>query len=333
MNDFPVFRTIGVVLLLIVCCIVGCSSCTLVEPGNVGITIQRAGANRGVQDLPTVSGWVSYDPFTETVIEFPTTVQTAVWTATMHEGAAQDESITFSSVEGVTVSSDVALSYHVDPAHAGRLYTRFRTVDLNSLTHGFVRNVVRDALNEVASSMTIQAIYGVGKTRMLVDTLARVRERMTGTCPAPAATPSVVGTVPCSDGFVIDQLSFQGALRLPPNVVEAINRSIQATQDAASAQNRVAQVEAEARQRVAQANGAAEASRAAAHGDADSLLIRTAADAQHRTLMAEAEATANARLSASLTPAVVEFRRLERWNGVLPVVQGGNATPMISLGR
>lgn len=327
MNDFPVFRTIGAVLLFVVCALVGCSSCTLVEPGNVGITIQRAGANRGVQDLPTVSGWVSYDPFTETVIEFPTTVQTAVWTATLHEGAAQDESITFSSVEGVMVSSDVALSYHVDPMHAGRLYTRFRTVDLNSLTHGFVRNVVRDALNEVASQMSIQAIYGIGKTRMLVDTLARVRERMTGVCPTPAPQHA------CSDGFVIDQLSFQGALRLPPNVVEAINRSIQATQDAASAQNRVAQIEAEARQLVAQANGAAEASRAAAHGAADSLLIRTAADAQNRTIMAEAQATANTRIAASLTPAVVEFRRLERWNGVLPIVQGGNATPMISLGR
>jgi regulator of protease activity HflC (stomatin/prohibitin superfamily) len=307
------FKGSVIVVVLLLCAAIGYSSCSLIEPGNVGIQVQRAGANRGVQDLPTVSGWAAFNPLTETVIEFPTTVQTAVWTAAISEGHTTDESITFSSREGVTVSSDVALSYHVDAAHAGRMYTRFRQVDLNVLTHGYVRNLVRDVLNEVASQMTITDIYGQGKTRLLNDVLSQVRQRM------------VAG-----DGFVIDQLSFQGALRLPQNVVDAINRSIQATQDAASASNRVAQIEAEARQVVARATGAADAARAEAHGAADSLLIRAAADAQHRTMMAAAEATANERIAASLTPAVVEYRRLERWNGVLPQVQGGG-TPLISM--
>lgn len=291
----------------------GCMGCTLIEPGHIGIRVERAGANRGVQDLPIVSGWVSYNPITETVIEFPTTVQTAIWTSNTNEGHQVDESITFSSKEGVSVSADVALSYHVDAQHAGRLYTRFRTTDLDNLTHGYVRNLVRDALNEEACSMAIQDIYGPEKTAMLEHTLARVRDRMG------------------HDGFVVDQLSFQGSLRLPRNVVDAINRAMQATQDAVAAQNRVAQIEAEARQHVAEAEGRANAARAEAQGQADSLLIRTHADAENRELMAAAEAHANQVVSGSLTPAVLEYRRIQKWNGTLPTVSAGNATPMISV--
>jgi regulator of protease activity HflC (stomatin/prohibitin superfamily) len=316
------FVILGVSLLVAI--VVGANSCTLVQPGHVGVRVERAGANRGVQDLPIVAGWVVYNPITEAIIEFPTTVQTAVWSASAHEGRPHDESITFSSREGVSVSADVALSYHVDPAHAGRLFTRFRTTNLEELTHGYVRNLVRDALNEQASQLVVQDIYGAGKTQMLNNTMAQVRVRMG------------------NDGFVIDQLSFQGALRLPQNVIDSINRALQATQDAITAQNHVAQVEAEARQRVAQAEGEANAVRTTALGasaalhtqataDADALLIRTHADAQQRELMATAQAHANEIVAASLTPAVIEFRRLERWNGILPTVSAGGATPFISV--
>ena len=298
---------------LALCGFVGCASCTLVEPGHVGIRIKRAGSGRGVQDAPIVSGWVAYNPLTETVVEFPTTVQTAVWTQNAHEGAPVDESITFTSREGVTVSSDVGLSYHVEPDHAARLYARFRQTDLPRLTDGYVRNLVRDALNESASAMTIQEIYGAGKTRLLHDSLAVVRSRLG------------------NDGFAVDQLSFQGALRLPQNVIEAINQAIEATQHALQAQNRVAQVEAEASQRVAEARGQAEASRQRAQGDADALMIRTRADSESRLTMARAEARVNETIRLSTSPEVLRYRVLNRWNGVLPTVSGGSAMPMLTM--
>lgn len=290
-----------------------CSSCTLINPGHIGLEVNRSGANRGVQDMPIVSGWVSYNPITETIVEFPTTTQTVIWTQNPHEGQPADESITFSSREGVTVSSDVALSYHVDPAHAGRLYTRFRTTDLEQLTNGYVRNLARDALNENASQLPIQEIYGAGKTHLLEQSLAWIRSHLG------------------ADGFIVDQLSFQGALRLPPNVVDAINRGMQATQDAITAQNRVAQVTAEAHQREAEAEGAAAAARTRAQGDADALLIRTRADAQNRQLMATADAEANRTIAASLTPEVIRYRQLMRWDGRLPTVQGTGSMPMLQL--
>ena len=76
------------------------------------------------------------------------------------------------------------------------------------------------------------------------------------------------------DGIVIDQLTINGALRLPQNVMDAINRAMEATQNAIQSRNRVAQVEAEATQAITQAHGQAEAARQKAQGDADALLIR-----------------------------------------------------------
>ena len=49
------------------------------------------------------------------------------------------------------------------------------------------------------------------------------------------------------------------------------------------------------------------------------------ANAKARLTAATAEAEANLKLSASLTPELVEYMKIQQWNGVLPQVSGGNA--------
>ncbi len=120
------------------------------------------------------------------------------------------------------------------------------------------------------------------------------------------------------DGIVIDQLTINGALRLPQNVMDAINRAMEATQKAIESKNRVAQVEAEATQAVTQAHGGAEAARQRAQGDADALLIR-----------ARSEAQANEIIRLSTTPAVLQYRALEHWDGKLPEYNAGQL-PMLT---
>ena len=83
-----------------------------------------------------------------------------------------------------------------------------------------------------------------------------------------------------------DKLTINGALRL--NVAQAINRAMEATQNAIQAENRVRQVRAEAEQNVAQAQGGAEAARQRAEGEADAVLIRARADARANAPVAPA---------------------------------------------
>src|SRR5207249_4901721 len=144
---------------------------------------------------------------------------------------------------------------------------RFREPDVSRLADGYVRNAVREAFNDIASRMAVQEIYGSGKGKLVTDVVKRLGE--------------VLG----ADGFIIDQITINGALRLPPNVADAINRAMEATQNAIQAENRVRQVKAEADQNIAQAHGGAEAARQRAEGEADAILIRARADAKSNEII------------------------------------------------
>jgi regulator of protease activity HflC (stomatin/prohibitin superfamily) len=295
------FRRLALAAVVIVAVLwVGCSTTTRVDAGHVGIKVKLAGSDRGVQDMPVVTGWVFFNPVTEQIVLFPTSVQNVVWTASPHEGKPVDESITFSSSEGANINADIGLSFHIEASLAPKLYARFRLNDLSTLANGYMRNAVREAFNDVASKMPVQEIYGVGKSRMLAEVTQKCRD------------------VFAKDGIVIDQLTINGALRLPPNVADAINRAMEATQNAIQSSNRVAQVEAEARQAITQAHGAAEAKRQQAQGEADALLIK-----------ARAEAQANEIVRLSMSPAILQYRALEHWDGKLPQYTAGQL-PMLT---
>lgn len=280
--------------VIVVMSVVGCACTTRIDAGHVGIRVKLAGSDRGVQNMPVVTGWVFYNPLTEQIVMFPTSVQNVVWTATPHEGRAIDESITFSSNEGVNINADIGLSFHIEPALAPQLYARFRQNDMIALADGYVRNAVREAFNDVASRLPVQEIYGAGKSKMLNDVSAKCRDQLG------------------KDGFVIDQLTINGALRLPQNVADAINRAMEATQNAIQSENRVRQVRAEAEQAITQAHGAAEATRQKAQGEADAIVIRARSDAK-----------ANEIIRLSTTPAVLQYRAIDHWDGKLPTYSSG----------
>ncbi len=288
-------------VVIITLLIAGCSSTTRVDAGHIGIRVHLAGSERGVSDMPVVMGWVWYNPITEQIVQFPTSVQNVVWSASPHEGRAVDESITFSSTEGVNVNADIGLSFHIDPLMAPKLYGRFRMNDMLELADRYMRNVVREAFGDVASSMPVQEIYGVGKSKMLADVTKKVADNLG------------------KDGVIIDQLTFNGSLRLPQNVADAINRAMEATQNAIQSENKVRQVRAEADQAITQAHGQAEATRQKAEGEADALLIR-----------ARSEAKANEIIRLSTSPAVLQYRALEHWDGKLPTYNAGGQLPLLT---
>jgi len=294
-------RWLLAIVLAIAAVVILLTTITRIDPAHVGIRVKLAGSNRGVQDMPVVTGWVFFNPLTEQIIEFPTSIQNVVWGQSIHEGAPHDESITFSSSEGVNVNADIGLSFSIEPTKVPHLYLRFRKTDLMELANGYVRNSLREAFSDVASRMPVQEIYGAGKHKLVLDVTRKLNDTLG------------------PDGFLIAQLTINGALRLPENVASAINRAMEATQNAIQAENRVRQVRAEAEQNVAQSLGQAEAARQRAQGEADAVLIRAHADAKANEII---------RLSASGT--VLQWRALERWDGKLPMMQAGDKLPLLT---
>lgn len=292
---------------------IGCTT-TRINVGHVGVKIKLAGSERGVQDMQLKTGWVFFNPLTEQVVEFPTSVQNIVLSASPHEGKNIDESITFSSIEGVNANADIGFSFHIDPVLAPQLYARFKQSDMKELAYGYMRNVIREAFSEIASKMPIQEIYGAGKTKMLNDVTAKCRDSLG------------------KDGVIIDQLTINGAIRLPENVAQAINNAMAATQNAIQSENKVRQIKAEAEQAIAAAHGAAEAARQKAQGEADALVIKTDAEAKTRIVEAESMAKANAKIQGSLTPQIIHLKAVSSWDGKLPTYLGTSGPlPLVDL--
>jgi len=271
----------GVICVLAVAaCGSGCY--VTVEPGRVGIKVKQTGGDRGVQDIPSESGRVFYNPVNEYVLEYPTSVQRAIWTASKTEGSESNDEIAFQSSDSLHFTGDVAVSYHLPAATVPHFYVQFRSDDLNRFTHGFFRDAVRKSIGEAATHFTAEEING-GKQADL--------ERM-----AQDALTAAIRVY----GVVIDQLAFTAPPRPPAQVKTAIEAKIAAIQSAERVENQKREA---------------------------------AAEGEKIKVSAAATAEANRLINASITPQLVEWKKLDimgaKWDGRSPMVVGSNGQGMI----
>jgi regulator of protease activity HflC (stomatin/prohibitin superfamily) len=264
---------------------------TWVEPGYAGIKVVATGSQKGVDDYPIQTGRVYYNPYNETVLVYPTFVQSVVWTKNPQEGNPVNEEITFTNKDKFPIAVDVNLSYQIKQEKIPAFYVKFRSDDLRTFTNGFMHTVARDTFNEVGGKYGIDAIMGDN-----AEFLGEVRQKL-----QTRLTPL---------GVELVQFGIVGAPRPPSDVANAITASARATQLATQIQNELAQTQAEAMKQVAQAEGAAKA----------------------RTAQAEAEANANRKIGESISPTLVEYMKIQKWDGKLPTVSGGG-TPLINIGK
>lgn len=258
----------------------GCG--TTIQPGHAGIVVDAYGKDRGVQSYVATTGRVWYNPITTTVFEYPTFVQSVVFTHSADEGKAVNEEITFTNADQMSIAADVSMSYSLSMDKLPAFYVKFRSDDLNQFTYGFLRSLMRDKFNEIAGHYTIAQIMGDNG-----PFLAQVKAAL-------QADLEPLGV------HLESQFGFIGAPRPPKQVIDAINLKVQATQLAIQKQNELVQVQADAAKAVAKATG----------------------DANARTVWAEAQAQANRKIAESLTQNLVQYTALEKWNGVLPQVSG-----------
>ncbi len=291
----------GLLLVLLIAVIIFfnyIAAVTRIGAGYVGVEVVLSGSQRGANEIPIRTGWVFYSPLRSQIIEFPTFVQTVKWTANLNEGRAQNEEMSYNSKEGMEIYSDVSLSYAIQPSRVPDFYVKYRVSDLDTFTHGILRDIVRNSLNEVASTYNVEQIYGEQKTEFLNKVQALIQSKM---------DPVGVG---------IQQFGFIGAPRVPAVIAQAITNKAQAIQAAEQANNELAKTQAEAAKTVAQAEGEAKAAVTRAQGEAEANRIR----------------------QTSLTPQLLELRKIEnqkalidRWNGALPTVQTGNGGLLMEL--
>jgi regulator of protease activity HflC (stomatin/prohibitin superfamily) len=260
-----------------------------VEPGHVGVKVYQLGDDKGVgpQEVGVGRYWLTWN---ERLYVFPTFTQNYTWT---QEGREGDESFTFNDKDGTSLNADVGISYAIDPEKVPLIFQKYRR-GVDEITDIYLRNMVRDGITSEASVLPVEAIYGVGKEKLLDAVLSRVKAKVEPL------------------GIKVEELYWIGKIRLPEVIEKALNDKIKANQDAMQAQNQVLQRKYEADKKIEDARGAAE-----------SVLVA-----------AKRQAEANDLLTKSLTPELLAYKKLEneikaidKWGGVLPTFMGGS-TPV-----
>jgi len=109
--------------------------------------------------------------------------------------------------------------------------------------------------------------------------------------------------------IIVDDIYFAN-IRFSPEYEGAVEAKQVAQQQVETQKQVLAQREIEAQQKVATSKG-----------EAESILV-----------VAQGQAKANDALSRSISPILVQYKGVEKWNGILPQVSGG-AVPFIDLGK
>lgn len=160
---------------------------------------------------------------------------------------------------------------------------------MEEITHLFIRNNMRDYINRYASKMKIEDLIGPKKEEFFKDVLTSVQNELNDL------------------GFVVTHVYTIGQFDVPKNVKEALNDKIAATQRAQQRENELREAEAQARKVVAETEGAAKS----------------------KLIKAKAESEANNLLSKSITPELLQWNSINKWDGKMPYALGGQGMPFI----
>lgn len=152
-----------------------------------------------------------------------------------------------------------------------------------------VRNEIRDALNRISGGMPVEYVYGEGKGKLVDSVYKMVRNNL-----APS-------------GIKINRIYLIGSIRIPESIKKALDAKVAMTQKAQQKQNEVAMATAQANINIATAKGLADS----------------------RKIEADGEAYYNQTVSKSLTPGIVELKRIDKWKGVYPTTYGVNGGLLI----
>jgi regulator of protease activity HflC (stomatin/prohibitin superfamily) len=234
----------GIAGMVIVALVLLPLAMTYINPGHVGIVIHRVGG--GVDMTPLSPGIHARNPLTTGIEEYPTFMQTLVLNRSSNDGA--NDEINVNSVEGQPLSLDVSMSFELNPSKVPALYSTFRT-DIGTIQHTYVKQSIRQALQEVVGQEEIAAILGPKKAETVSRTQNLLMQRLS------------------PYGIEVKQFTIN-EIRAPESVIQAINTKNVMQQQALTAQNELQKNEFQARGDSIKATGRARAILAEAEAQA-----------------------------------------------------------------
>jgi Membrane protease subunits, stomatin/prohibitin homologs len=223
------FKKMLMGLVALVAC-VGLNSCGYerVDAGHEGILVNLYGDDKGVGDVSMCTGAVWYNPFTQSVYEYPTFVQTVDY-----------EPFTINAKDGSEFTVDPTISLKIVNGKSPAVFKKYRK-ELKEVINGTLYNYVRDAFRIQLNNFSTDYIVSNR------DSIEHAIERH-------------LSAALLRENFQLEQLT--SGLKYPETIVKAVNAKNEAIQRAQQAQNEVAVAEANAKKLLVAAQAEAEANR------------------------------------------------------------------------
>lgn len=253
--------------------VIGLIGCNKVPAGYRGVIVNLYGSDKGVAEQSVGVGRY-YLGWNSELYLFPTFLQNYSW--------KDEQAITMQTSEGLSIRTDAGITYSIQPDNVVKVFTKYR-LGIDEITNTFLHNMVRDAMNEVASTMTVEQIYGAQKEIFIQK------------------VNSIVKKEAFENGIEVEKIYLVGSFELPDTVINSINSKIQASQNAMKVENEVATARAEAQKTIVEAE----------------------AKGKQILINAESQAKANKILADSLTQEFVSYQAILKWNGQLPTMTSG----------
>lgn len=222
-------RKILMGLMTLIAC-VGMGSCGYerIDAGHEGILVNLYGDEKGVGDISMCTGAVWYNPFTQSVYEYPTFVQTVDY-----------EPFTINAKDGSEFTVDPTISLKIVDGKSPAVFKKYRK-ELKDIINGTLYNYVKDAfriqLNNFSTDYIVSNRDSIEHAIEMHLSAALLREN-----------------------FQLEQLT--SGLKYPQTIVDAVNQKNRAVQEAQTALNEVAVAEANAKKLLVAAQAEAEANR------------------------------------------------------------------------
>ena len=263
-------KAVGSVVVAVIVLMVFISSLTVVQSGTVGV-VSRFGA---VQPNVLQPGIHFVIPFITTV--YKTNIQTLKVEALAVAASKDLQSIT----------TNVAVNYHVTPQSAAKLYTEVGTAYETTIIVPMIQETMKAIIAQYSAEQLVT---------LRQDCSIKIKDEL-------AAKIAVYG-------LLLDEFNIMN-LECSSEFNAAIEAKQTAAQNTLKAQQELERVKVEAQQKVAQA-------------DAEALATRARADAEAYAIQVVQEQL------AKQSDGYIEYLKANKWNGVLPMVQGSEASPVL----
>ena len=262
-----------------------------IPAGYVGVVYNMDG---GVDGEILTQGWHVVAP-TKKITTYSIGLEQSYLTSEDKGDSPKDESFNVPTSDGKTVHVNLEFSYRFDEDKVADTFVKFKGKSGEVIKDSFIKPKVSAWTQEVTANYPVTDIFGDKRTEINAELDTYLREKFE------------------KYGIIIDTVNFTN-ISVDAETEEAIQKKVNAQQELelATIEAQTARVQANKDKEVAEIQ-------------AEQAIIKANAEAEVVRIEAEAEADANAKIAASLTPELIEKLKYERWNGELPKVSGSNS--------